>query len=466
MPLWNACPPEVQAAIRALVATLQQQLDLQRAEIERLRQRLEQNSSNSSQPPSADRPNVKRRPPRPASGRQRGGQPGHPPVARALPPADVVQPVFPSQCRRCQHPLHGSDPNPLRHPVVELPPIRPHITEYQLHRLRCPHCGLTTCAPLPAGVPAGYFGPRLQSVLALLAGAYRLSKRQIDSLCADLLGVSIATGTICALERSTAELLEPILAQLRDYVRLQSVNMDETSWREQRQRAWLWVAVTSTVTLFHIQRSRGAKVAQALLGPVYQCVLTSDRYSAYHWVALAQRQICWAHLKRDFQAMVDRNNAGSAIGETLLLLADVLFTWWYKVRDGTLSRPTFARRVTAVRADVQETLQRGSVCGCALTAGTCREIRKVEAALWTFVRVAGIEPTNNAAEQALRQAVQWRKTSYGTDSVSGSRFVSSILSVVATCRQQGRNVLEYLTACCQAALHGQQLPTLLPQENA
>jgi transposase len=164
--------------------------------------------------------------------------------------------------------------------------------------------------------------------------------------------------------------------------------------------------------------------------------------------------------------MVDRANGGSAIGEELLCCAEDLFTWWYRVRDGTLSRSTFQRYVAELRPWVRSQLETGSVCGCAKTAGTCRELLAVEPALWTFTRVEGVEPTNNAAERALRHAVMWRKTSYGTDSEVGSRFVENILTVVATCRQQGRNVLEFLSLCCEAAVHRELPPRLVPQEYA
>jgi len=164
--------------------------------------------------------------------------------------------------------------------------------------------------------------------------------------------------------------------------------------------------------------------------------------------------------------MVDRANAGSQIGEELLCCAQDLFTWWYRVRDGTLKRSTFRQYMGIVRSMVREQLEAGTACGCAKTAGTCRELLAVEPALWTFVPVEGIEPTNNAAERALRHAVLWRKASHGTDSETGSRFVENILTVVATCRQQGRNVLECLTGCCRAALEGAPRVSLLPERHA
>jgi transposase len=238
--------------------------------------------------------------------------------------------------------------------------------------------------------------------------------------------------------------------------------VDETGWWQKQQRAWLWTAVTPAVTVFTVALSRAAAVAQGLIDPSGGQVITTDRYTGYLWLPLRHRQVCWAHLIRDFQAMVDRASAGSAIGEELLCCAEDLFTWWHRVRNGTLSRSTLRRYVAELRPWVRSQLETGRVCGCAKTAGTCGELLAVEPALWTFVRVEGIEPTNNAADRALRHAVLWRKASGGTEGESGSRFVESILSIVATCRQQGRNVLEYLTHCCAAAAAGVQPGSLLP----
>jgi transposase len=347
--------------------------------------------------------------------------------------------------------------------VLELPPIRPEVTEYQLHRLRCPRCGASTCAALPAGVPTGGQGPRLQAVLALMTGAYRMSKRMVQAFCADVLGVPVCAGQVCASEAQTAAATEAVVQQLRDFVREQPANVDETGWRQSRRRGWLWVVVTRAATVFRVALSRAGSVARELVDPAAGQVFTTDRYASYNWLPLRQRQLCWAHLRRDFQAMVDRQNAGRHVGEELLCCAEDLFTWWHRVRDGTLSRSTFRQYMSVVRSMVREQLEAGRECACAKTAGACRELLSVEPALWTFVRVEGIEPTNNAAERALRHAVMWRKTSYGTDSERGSRFVENMLSVVASCRQQGRRVLEYLTRCCEAFSRGAEAPSLLPQ---
>jgi transposase len=464
--LWGSLPPEAQAlilALRAEVAELRAEVRDQQRHIAELQERLNVNSANSSRPPSTDAPTVKRRPPRPSSGRSPGGQPGHERQQRHLLPPDHTEVLKPSRCRRCGHALRGDDPQPLRHQVLELPKIRPEVTEYRLHRLRCPACGLATCASLPAGVPTGGQGPRLQAVLALMAGAYRMSKRMVQTFSADVLGVPICAGQVCACEAGTAAAIEPVVQELREYVRGQPANVDETGWWQKRQRGWLWVVVTQAVTVFTIALSRAAAVAQELVDPAAGQVITTDRYKGYLWLPLRQRQVCWAHLIRDFQAMVDRASAGSALGEELLCLAEDLFTGWYRARDGTMTRSTFRRYAADLRPWVRSQLEAGAACACAKTAGTCREILAVEPALWTFARVEGVEPTNNAAERALRHAVQWRKTSYGTNSAAGSHFVENILTIVATCRQQGRNVLEYLTGCCDAAVEGTAPESLLPK---
>lgn len=461
--LWDLIPAAAQVALLALLGNLQSELADLRQQVADLTARLGQNSQNSSKPPSSDAPAIKRRPPREPSGRRRGAQPGHELHRRPLLPPDEEIPRKPTACRRCGEALAGSDPQPLRHQVIELPPIKPLVTEYQLHRLPCPRCGTFTCATLPDGVPVGQQGPRLQATLAVLTGAYRLSKDQAETLCADLFSIPICSGTICQLEQHTAAGLAPVVEELRQHIKTEHANMDETGWRQEGKRAWLWVAVTALVTVFHIARSRGGAVARSLLGPGLHWVVTSDRFSAYQWLSLRRRQLCWAHLRRDFQAMIDRHNTGSAIGTELLLFSDDVFYWWYRVRDGTLRRSSLRAYIASQRPWLRALLQEGAVCGCAKTAGACRELLKLEPALWTFVRVEGVEPTNNAAERALRHAVLWRKSSYGTASVKGSRYVAHILTVVATCRQQGRNVLEFVTACCQAHLQGQVPPSLLPQ---
>ena len=457
--------PDDVALCHQIIRNLQREVAELQGEVAELKARLNQNSSNSSKPPSSDPPSVKRAPPKRPTGKKRGGQRGHKRHRRDLVPPEKVSESFvvkPETCRGCGAELLGDDPEPLRHQVAELPPIEPVVTEYRLHRLLCDECGEKTCGQLPVGVPRGAFGPRLQAVLSLLAGAYRLGKRPIQSLAADLFGLSISTGMICKLERTTSESLETPVEELREYVRNQDAGADETSWRENRGKAWLWVAVTQVATVFTIAATRGAKVIREILGENYNRVLTSDRWTAYTW--LKRRQLCWAHLRRDFQAMIDREDEGSPIGKSLLKRSDQLFHWWHRVRDGTLARSSFQKYVGPIRQAMRDQLELGAKCSCKKTAGTCRKLLKTEASLWTFVWIEGIEPTNNDAERVLRHAVLWRKSSGGTDSEAGSRFVERMLSIVATARQQNRNVLELLTAYCRARLDGSATPSLLPAE--
>jgi transposase len=197
-----------------------------------------------------------------------------------------------------------------------------------------------------------------------------------------------------------------------------------------------------------------------LLSAAVPDVATCDRRAAYGH--LKRIQWCWAHLRRDFQAMIGRGGPGQPIGEALLGHSDHLFNWWHRGRDGTPSRATLRTYVGRLRSAVRDDLERGTACGCAKTAATCRALSAHERRLWTFARHDGVGPTDNVAERAVRHGVLWRKTSGGTDGATGSRFVERILSVVAACRQQGRNVWGYLTDCHRAALAGHRAPSLLP----
>jgi transposase len=468
--LWDQTPVAVQDYIEALearVAALEGSVQRLEAAVQHLTEHVQQNSRNSSRPPSSDPPQASgkysRREP---SGRRPGGQPGHEGHARALVPVeevDVVVPIKPGRCRRCQHPLQGEDPQPQRQQVTEIPPVKPVVSEYQLHELVCPACGETTRAELPPGVPTGGFGPRLQATTALCTGAYHLSKRTTQALLGDFFGVEMGLGTISNLEQATTHAVAEPVAEARMYVHSQPVAYaDETGWREGQQRAWLWTAVTEWVTVFVVRRSRGAKVARELLGERCWGWLVTDRWSAYTWYPSWRRQLCWAHLLRDIEAIIARGGRSAEVGEALRVEARKMFHWWHRVRDGTLTHASFRTYMQPVRREVERLLEAGQRCGVPKTEGTCREIFKRRQALWTFVRHEGVEPTNNAAERAIRPGVLWRKGSFGTQSAEGSRFVEAMMTVVATLKQQHRNVLEYLTAACQAALCGEAAPSLLP----
>jgi transposase len=450
-------------AVRAELASLQ-------ARVQELEARLGQNSSNSSRPPSTDPPNAPKRPPAPPTGRRPGAQPGHPAHQRALVPADHVDVVvahWPRQCRRCQAALVPEQApvvgEPVRHQVTELPPVRAQVTEHRLYHLRCPDCGTPTCATLPAEVSPGAFGPRLQATVAVLSGRYRLSRREVAGVCMDVLGAPLAVGSVEGLCHATAEALAAPVAALEAAVQqAAAAHADETSWRQAGQRCWLWVVVTALATVFTIAPSRGRVVIRGLLGAAFAGYLITDRWSAYTWLPPERRQVCWAHLRRDFQALVDLGGAARPIGEAGLALIARLFDAWYAGRDEPAPRPRLAAETAPLRAEFHALLEQGPRSGHYKAIGLCDSLLKLEPALWTFLTVAGVEPTNNAAEQALRPAVLWRKGSFGTQSAGGNAFVTRMLSVAATCKQQHRSLLDYLTAVCLAAQRGQPSPSLLP----
>ncbi len=459
---WRAEATELRQANAALTQRVQE-----------LEARLKQNSTNSSRPPSSDLPGTPAPPPRHRSGRQRGAQPGHPAHQRALVPPEQVDQVvahWPARCRHCQAPLDAAPEllvgEPVRHQVTELPPVRAEATEHQLHRVRCPDCGGATRASLPPEVPWGAFGPRLQAAVAVLSGRYRLSRREVAGVCGDLLGAPLAVGSVDGLCRATAAALAEPVAELAAAVREAPVaHADETGWKQAGQRQWLWVVTTSLLTVFTLAASRGRGVIQELLGEDFGGRLVTDRYSAYGWLPLEQRQVCWAHLRRDFVALLNGGPSSAALGLALLDLTDQIFDAWQQARAepaNPAARQRLSETIAPLQVEMRALLEAGQQQRAAKPAGLSRSLLQVWPALWTFVQVPGVEPTNNAAERALRPAVLWRKGSFGTQSDDGNRFVARLLSVAATCRQQQRPLLAYLTAVCTAAQLGQPSPSLLP----
>lgn len=346
--------------------------------------------------------------------------------------------------------------------MLELPDIKPDVTEHRTHALCCGACGVTTNATFPDEVVLYGFGPRLSGAVAYLSGRCRLSKRQIAELLADLFGTPMSLGAVCAVEQDVSHALTDPVEEARDTVRAQAVvHLDETGWREDRKRAWLWVAVSAAATVFQVDRSRGGKVARQILGEDFGGRIITDRWSGYGWVDAARRQLCWAHLDRDLIGMTERDDVGARLAALILLEVDKMFEWWAQVRAGTLERDAFQHQMQPVRARVGDLLREASTAAEKKTAGMCREILTLEPALWTFVDVVGMDPTNSAAERAIRPAVLWRKGSFGNDSPVGSRFTERILTAVATLRQQERSVLEYLAHACAAVRTGLVAPSLL-----
>lgn len=455
-------PPEARAIIRALLAEI---AELRRRVEELERQTKGKTPQNSSLPPSTQHPHAKPPQRKGKSKRRRGGQPGHPKHMRPLIPTDKcddVQPLKPTECRRCGEKLSGKDPEPLRHQVWELPEIKPIVTEYQRHRLVCACCGETTCAGLPEGVPQGQSGPRLMAFTALLMAYYRQSKRRTAEFLGTLLGQPCCPSLTVKMQKQVTAAVRPSYEALAAELPTQGqLSIDETGTKEAGGKAWLWTFVARTFTVFAVRATREATALTTFLGQQFHGVVNCDRAKMYWY--LGSLQWCWAHLKRDFQGMIDSGDPQAKyVGYRLRHATCELFEHWANYRAGEISRAAFLRRMGPVRRKIERSLLRGTQCGHSDTRGTCRELHEHRQWLWTFLRHEGVEPTNNAGERSLRHAVIWRKLSFGTQSADGSRFVETMLTVVETCRQQHRNAFTFLTHAVKTHLAHQSPPTLLP----
>ena len=466
---WEKTPLPVQAAMLALWQenqTLKQQMAHIQVEMGKLREQVNKNSQNSSKPPSSDIFSKSKYPKKEISGQKKGGQQGHTGKGRKLKPLAQVNKVVvsrPTACTECGSLLMGEDAHPERHQVSELPRIVPEIVEYQRHTVACLVCGTENRAEWPVDMPRGSFGERVQSMTGYLGGRFGISQRDMVEMFETVFHLEIGLGSIPAQEQRLSQALkQPVVTALEHVQQQSSKNMDETSWHELAKLCWLWVCVTPSVTVFRIFKTRGASGAKDLLGENFVGILGSDRYSAYNWIDPDKRQACWAHLKRDFQAWVERGGESKTIGRLLLEQVKLCFGLWHRVREGMLSRIDFQCAMQPIRREVKNLLCIGTFVNQTQTRKTCRNILQMEQALWTFVDHEGVEPTNNAAERALRRGVIWRRRSFGTQSEKGSQFVEHIMTTVTTLRQQKRDVLDYLVTVCHANLLGMPTPSLLP----
>ncbi len=451
-------------AIRAFVGALIDHYETRIANLESQIQKL--TPQNSSLPPSTQHPHAKpKRSARDGKKRKRGGQKGHKKHQRELIPSeqcDDVIPLKPNVCRRCDTRLTGIDPEPIRHQVWELPEIKPIVTEYQQHRLACPCCGITTCASLPAGVPDSQSGPRLVAFTGLLMGHFRQSKRRASLFLQDLLKMPCCPSLTVKMQNQVAAAIAVPYEQLKNELGEQDqLFMDESPTKQANKKAWLWTAVAPLFAVFAIFSSRKGDALPKLLGDSFTGIINCDRAKMY-WQA-KRLQWCWAHLKRDFQALIDHpDKQVQRLGHDLMRQVKLMFQHWRRYRAGEISWKTFRRYMSPVRKDINAFLLRGETSGNGRLVGMCRELYKHREWLWTFVDVPGIEPTNNTAERALRPAVIYRKLSFGTQSESGSRFIERMLTVSETCRLQKRSIYDYLVKAVAAHFSNQDAPSLLP----
>jgi transposase len=437
--------------------------------VSELEARLNRHSGNSSLPPSQDPPQAPRNR-KEKSGRKPGGQKGHQGNYRELMPPEKVNKIVEHRAKECPHCRSALDhaaarqaPPVERRQVWELPEIQPVITEHRLSAGWCHHCQTWVKPDLPVEVGRSAFGPRLQAWVAILTGRFRQSRRQVVELLRELCGVQVSLGSIQSLCEETSEALAVPYREAKGAVAQAGMaHLDETGWKEKGKRHWLWVAVTKLTTVFMVSCSRGRKAMRELIGEAFQGILHSDRWGAYNIVAPLRRQLCWAHLKRDFQALSERQTRAGPLGEWGLREVKRLFAAWHRYQAGEITWAGMQWELVPVRTRLGRLLRRGASCGDPKAEALCRNLLKLWPALLTFAMVPGAEPTNNRAERALRGAVLWRKGCFGNQSDNGSRFTERILTTVATLRQQNRNIVEYVVAAIQAHRTGQLAPSLLP----
>ncbi|WP_397569243.1 IS66 family transposase [Schlesneria sp. T3-172] len=458
---------EMTPAVRAFVEALLAENAALRSRVEELERRLGMNSGNSSLPPSSNGPGQQPvATPKPKSNRKRGGQFGHPKRTRPLIPTercDRVEHHRPTACRNCGTRLRGHDPSPSRHQVTELPVVKPTITEHQIHTLQCPDCGHHCRGQLPATVPRGCFGPRVVATVTLLSSLGRLSQRMIASLLRDLFSLEVATGQISRLQSAGRKALQAGHDDIEADVRNSAVlNIDETGWRQDGKKAWLWTLVGRLGTLFSVRPSRSRDELHALLGADFNGIVVCDRYSAYNHLEDHRRQFCWAHLLRDFQAMIDRGGTAADAGTRLKDAGQELIHHWNRLRSRQIQRTTFDGHYRRLRSAILDALLDGTQSDEAKTAETCRRLSNECYSLFVFVHHPGVSPTNNAAEQALRKSVIFRKLSFGTEEKTGSPNLAVILSVAETCRRLGKRPLDYVATAVAAAFSNKPAPKLLP----
>lgn len=455
----------LEAAV-SLVAELQAQVVRLQQRIAELEARLGENSQNSSRPPSSDPPGTAPRAVRAPSGRKRGAQAGHVRHERELLAVAAVDEVIehhPSECPRCHTPLASTLPDsepPLRQQVWDIPVVKAHVTEHRYHRLACPVCQLPVSAERPTEVPAGVFGPGVVALVGLLRGRYRLSVREVVALLLEVFHLPLSPGGVIEVcQLLSAALADPCAESQRQLSRAAHANVDETGWKEAGKRRWLWVAVSAVCTVFMIA-TRSGKALQALLGENYQGLVTSDRFRTYQTLPLERRQLCWAHLKRNWQAFGERAGPvgqwGQAAGEQI----DQLFHYWHQFQAGEIDRMALQAYMDPVQLELHQLLARGQTLPLDRAQAFSRELLAVWPALWTYLIVEQLEPTNNAAERALRPAVLWRKGCFGSQSEAGKEFVARMLTVAATCKQQQRHLLSFLIDAVQAHQTGQPTPLL------
>ena len=443
-----------------------QRLEARVAELER---RLNRSSRNSSLPPSQDPPSAPPRPGAKGSGRGRGGQPGHEGAHRPLLAPEQVDEVvehWPERCRSCAHSFGELEridaAEPWRHQVAELPPIAVRVTEHRLHRVRCGECATQTRVELPACVSGSAFGPRLQAAVVTLAVRNRVSRRDTTELARELFGVGLSTGSVDAIVQRVGEALAAPHTRLEQQLKVASVvNIDETGWKTAGGRRTLWGALTGQAAVFRIAAGRHGSEARLLLGERFAGIVCSDRWGGYDYLDPTRRQLCWAHLLRDFTAHSEGMGEQQRFGNDGVQIARDLFTAWHAYQqDGDRAR--LKAQTAPLQAKLRTMLEHAARKSprTKYHRAFAKNLLNRWPALWTFTHTDGVEPTNNHAERGLRGAVIYRRLSLGSQSEQGERTIERLLSASLTCRLQKRSLFAYLTDVLNANIRGDPIPAL------
>ena len=452
-------------AANARLVEANERLEARVAELER---RLGRSSRNSSLPPSQDPPSAPPRPRGKGSGRKRGGQPGHEGRYRRLLPPELVDEIlehWPDRCGSCKHAFGEGELvdawEPSRRQLAELPPIAVTVAEHRLHWVYCPACAAVTTVEPPA--PSRWaFGPRLQAAIVTLAVRNRVSRRATTELARELFGVELATGTVDAIVQRAGEALAAPHTRLEQEIKHSAVvNIDETGWKTKGDRRTLWGALTAQTAVFRIAAGRHASEAQLMLGERYRGIVCSDRYGGYDYLDPTRRQLCWAHLLRDFTAHSEGMGEQAQFGTAGLAVSNDLFNAWRQFQhDG--DRAKLRRRIKPLQTRLRRELEHASRKSARTRYHRqfARNLLKRWPALWTFTHTDGVEPTNNHAERGLRGAVIHRKLSLGSQSERGERTIERLLSAPITCRLRRQSYFAYLTQVITAHARDDPVPSL------
>jgi transposase len=448
--------------------------------VARLEEQSRKDSRNSSSPPSQD--STKTRAERRAEARAKakawakregerkpGAQPGHKGAGRKLLPEDQVDVIvdhYPDACGGCGREFSDDQREPGkrfgRHQVAELPPIAVIYTEHRTHHLCCSGCGKQTAGKLPEEVASSPFGTDLQAAVVTLSARNRVSRRDMSELARDLFGLGLSPGAVDAIcQRASAALADPHEQLVNGVLSSAAVNVDETGWCTAHDPRTLWTATTRWAAIFRIAEDRHRDRLEELIGTGFKGILGSDRWWAYDHIDPASRQACWEHLKRDFHRHSEGLAEQQEFGTAGLALAKRLFKTWRSFQEHE-DRARLICEMKPIQDELRSLLEQAGRDSkrTRLHRRFANNLLKIWPALFTFVTIDGVEPTNNSAERALRGPVIHRKLSHGTQSDDGERFIERALSASVTCRLQGRSLFAYLRELLSAHARSDPLPTL------